>query len=95
MRRWRMRAPGWLGVLPALIALGVGLFLLGTALGNLEQGRDLQGKEQLEQSIRRAAVGCYAAEGVYPPTLPIWRSATACRSTAAATPYTIPCSRKI
>ena len=68
MRGRRVRVPAGLGALPALIALGLGLFLLGTALGNLEQGRDLQGKEQLEQSIRRAAVGATPPRGSIPPT---------------------------
>ena len=40
-----------------------------TALSNLEQGRDDEGKRQLEDAIRRSAVACYAAEGIYPPDL--------------------------
>ena len=32
-------------------------------------GRDDEGKRQLEDAIRRSAVACYAAEGIYPPDL--------------------------
>ena len=40
-------------------------FLL--ALEHLEQGTDAQGKQQLENALRRTAVACYASEGFYPP----------------------------
>lgn len=69
MRGRRVRVPAGLGALPALIALGLGLFLLGTALGNLEQGRDLQGKEQLEQSPSAGQRwGATPPRGSIPPT---------------------------
>ena len=56
------------GLLMPLGALAVLLFFF-TALSNLDQGRDAQGRQQLEDALRRAAVACYAAEGVYPPDL--------------------------
>ena len=40
-----------------------------TAVGNLSQGSGEKGRQQLEDALRRAAVACYAAEGVYPPTM--------------------------
>lgn len=40
-----------------------------TAVNHLESGQNAEGKRQLEDSIRRAAAACYAAEGIYPPTL--------------------------
>lgn len=40
-------------------------FLL--AMKQLEQGIDVQGKQQLENALRRTAVACYASEGFYPP----------------------------
>lgn len=55
-------------VLLPLLAAGILLFFL-TALGNLEDGRRDEGKRQLEEALRRAAVACYAAEGIYPPSL--------------------------
>ena len=39
------------------------------ALGHLERGQAREGRQQLEDALRRAAVACYAAEGIYPPTL--------------------------
>jgi hypothetical protein len=49
-----------------LLVLAVLLcFLL--ALGQLKQGADAQGRQQLEDALSRAAVACYAAEGFYPP----------------------------
>lgn len=39
------------------------------AVSNLETGHALEGKELLEENLRKAAVSCYAAEGVYPPDL--------------------------
>ncbi len=40
-----------------------------TAMHNLRQGQAQEGLEQLENALRRGAVACYAAEGVYPPTV--------------------------
>ncbi len=54
------------GLLLPAGALAVLLCFL-SALSNLDSGRTEEGRLQLEQSLRRAAVACYAAEGVYPP----------------------------
>ena len=43
------------------------IFLVG--LSRLDAGQSEQGRRQLEESLRRAAVTCYATEGLYPPTL--------------------------
>ena len=40
-----------------------------TGLSNLTAGRTEEDKAQLEQALRRSAVACYAAEGIYPPNL--------------------------
>ena len=40
-----------------------------TAVYNLDQGQSAEAQRHLEESLRRAAVAHYAAEGVYPPTL--------------------------
>lgn len=53
-------------LLPALLAV---LLLFLSALSNLSGGRRSEGREQLEEAVRRSAVACYAAEGIYPPTL--------------------------
>ena len=59
----------------ALVPLAAAVVILAavlwffTALGNLSAGQSAEGREQLETALRRAAAACYAAEGVYPPTL--------------------------
>ena len=39
------------------------------AVTQLQSAQARQGTKQLEDAIRKAAVACYAAEGVYPPNL--------------------------
>ena len=55
-------------LLTALLAGAVLVWFL-SALANLSDGQTEEGRRQLEDAIRRAAVACYAAEGVYPPDL--------------------------
>ena len=40
-----------------------------TALDSLNTGRDAEDLRQLEETLRRSCVACYACEGIYPPTL--------------------------
>lgn len=54
-------------LLPAAIAAVLLLFLTG--LSNLDRDSSEEGRQQLEDALRRAAVACYAAEGIYPPDL--------------------------
>ena len=42
---------------------------LATAVSDLASGQDEEAMQELEESLRRSAVACYAAEGVYPPDL--------------------------
>lgn len=58
----------WTGAFIAVIILAVLLWFFA-AVGNLSQDSGEEGREQLETALRRAAVACYAAEGVYPPTM--------------------------
>ena len=51
-----------------LLALAVLLCFL-IAVSRLEQGADAEGRQQLEEALRRTAVACYAAEGFYPPSV--------------------------
>ena len=51
---------------PAALAV---LLIFMSALSNLRDGRDSEGRQQLEDAVRRSAVACYAAEGIYPPDL--------------------------
>lgn len=57
---------GWLFLPLAAVAV---LLMFLTGLSNLDRGRTEEGRQQLEDALRRAAVACYAAEGIYPPDL--------------------------
>lgn len=50
----------------AMLAVALIVFF---ATGNVRCESAAEGKKQLEQSVRRATVACYAAEGVYPQNL--------------------------
>ena len=66
MKKTRKRL--FLPVLAVAVSLAVLLWFF-TAVGQLGSGRAKEGKLQLETALRRAAAACYAAEGIYPPTL--------------------------
>lgn len=51
------------------VAALVVLLWFFTAVNELDAGRRQQGRLQLEQSLRRAAVASYASRGEYPATL--------------------------
>ncbi len=55
-------------ILGIAIILAVAL-LFGAMLRNLESGGSEEQRSQLEESIRRSAVACYASEGFYPPDI--------------------------
>ena len=65
-----MRKKKWnLGpVLLVPIAVAV-VLLFSAALSNLDAGRRSEGRQQLEEAVRRSAVACYATEGAYPPDI--------------------------
>lgn len=67
VKRGKIRC-GLVGMFAAVAILAVVLWFF-TALNNLGSGQSDEGRQQLETALRRAAVACYAAEGVYPPTL--------------------------
>lgn len=54
------------GVLFPILAVGILLFFLAS-INNLNIGKSEEGKDQLEQALKRCAVTCYATEGIYPP----------------------------
>lgn len=63
MKNWNKKL-----LLTAAAAILVVIWFV-TAVAQLHSGQARQGAAQLEDAIRKAAVACYAAEGVYPPTL--------------------------
>ncbi len=62
MKKTKKKPVWWL----ITIAVAVWFFM---GLKQLETGQSQKGLEQLETALRRAAVACYATEGIYPPTL--------------------------
>lgn len=56
------------GLLMPLVAVAV-LLCFMSGLSNLTQGHADEDKQRLEDVLRRAAVACYAAEGMYPPNV--------------------------
>lgn len=51
----------------SLILLMILAVFFLSALSRLEADRKSEGKQQLEEVLRRTAVSCYASEGFYPP----------------------------
>lgn len=66
MRRKRFAPLGGLLVPVGAVAI---LLFFASALNHLDAGRAAEDRRQLEESLRRGCIACYAAEGVYPPTL--------------------------
>ena len=62
----RTKKPTALLFIPAALAV---LLLFLSGLSHLEAGQRSEGRQQLEDAVRRAAVACYAAEGIYPPSV--------------------------
>ena len=54
-------------IVVVIAAVILACFFIG--ISNLQGGADDEGREQLEDSIRRTAAACYAAEGIYPPSI--------------------------
>ena len=51
----------------SLILLMILAVFFLSALSRLEADHRAEGKQQLEEVLRRTAVSCYASEGFYPP----------------------------
>ena len=51
-----------------LLAAGV-LFFFLSSLSHLSSDHSEEDRQQLETALARAAVACYASEGVYPPNV--------------------------
>ena len=65
----RKRLRRILSILLAPVGFLAAALWLVTAVSDLASGQDEEAMQQLEESLRRSAVACYAAEGVYPPDL--------------------------
>ncbi len=63
-----MRRKRLFSLLAVAIALLLGVWFF-SGVGQLDRGQAREGRRQLEEALRRGAVACYAAEGIYPPNL--------------------------
>ena len=69
MKRRRNGLPSLLGGLLVPVVAAAALLCFATALDSLDSGRAEEDLRQLEETLRRGCVACYAAEGVYPPSI--------------------------
>ena len=69
MRQKTNRLQFWLPVLLTAVILIALLSWFFSAVNHVGAGQHEEGRTQLETALRRAAVACYATEGIYPPTL--------------------------
>ena len=58
----------FLGAIPAIIIFLFALLWIFSAANHVRRDSGAEGCRQLELALRRAAVACYASEGIYPPT---------------------------
>ena len=56
------------GLMLPVAAVAV-LLWFATAVDSLDTGRSEEDLRQLEESLRRGCVACFAAEGAYPPSV--------------------------
>ena len=68
----RRKRSGWPSILKGLllpVIAAAALLCFAAALNSLNDGRAEEDMRQLEETLRRGCVACYAAEGVYPPDI--------------------------
>lgn len=53
----------------SILLAAVVLLCFWIAVARLDDGRQEEGREQLEALLKRMAVSCYASEGAYPPSV--------------------------
>lgn len=51
------------------ISIIAAFLILLRAVGNVDNGQQMESQRQLEESIHRAIMTCYATEGFYPPSM--------------------------
>ncbi|MBQ2785967.1 MAG: hypothetical protein IJF02_05640 [Oscillospiraceae bacterium] len=56
-------------ILVSVAAAALLLVWFFSAVFHLQDGQAREGRQQLEDALRRSCVACYAAEGIYPPSL--------------------------
>jgi hypothetical protein len=56
-------------VLIMVAVMGLAVFCLYKGVQKMGNGQQAESLKQLDSSIRKATLTCYATEGVYPPTI--------------------------
>ena len=68
----KRKTNGWISILRGILlplAAVATLLWFAMAVDSLNSGRSEEDLRQLEETLRRSCVACYAAEGAYPPNL--------------------------
>lgn len=64
----KQEAEKWIKIIGAVVTF-IMLIILVAAIRKVADDSEDDGKRQLETSIRRSVMACYADEGVYPPDI--------------------------
>ena len=64
----KQKAEKWIKAIGLIITAAM-LIILLAAIKNIADGSENDEKRQLETTIRRSVMACYADEGVYPPNV--------------------------
>lgn len=59
----------WVKAAVLLAVMALAVFCLYKGVRKIEYGQQAESVKQLDSSIRKAVLTCYATEGVYPPTV--------------------------
>lgn len=65
----RQRSYTIIKVIVLFAVLAVAVFCLYKATSKMNRGQQAESLKQLDSSIRKATMTCYATEGVYPPNI--------------------------
>lgn len=66
---WKNHIGSGIRILWMPLVLGIAVFCLLSAIGNVSAGQDKESKRQVEDAIQKAVLNCYTIEGRYPATL--------------------------
>ncbi len=65
----RSRVLNFIKILILFAVLALAVFFLCKGVQKMGNGQQAEGLKQLDSSIRKATMTCYATEGVYPPSI--------------------------
>lgn len=65
----KSRVVNFIKILIIFAVLALAVFFLCKGVQKMETGQQAESLKQLDSSIRKATMTCYATEGVYPPSV--------------------------